>query len=266
MAIDYLGREVTFAELDARSDELARGLSHGDRVATLTGNTPEHVAVFWACAKAGAILTPISWRLSPHEIAYQLDDAEPSLFLVEDEFAELGRGGARPRVGAARPRARAGQRDARAPAPDDPLLLIYTSGTTGKPKGALLTHANSFWTNLGFDLVAGLGDEDVVLQVLPQFHCGGWNVQPLLAWWKGAKVVLERSFDAARCLALIGEKRRDDDDGRARRSTSSWPRSPASPAPTSRRCAARSSAARRCRCRCSRPGASRASRSSRATA
>ena len=95
----------------------------------------------------------------------------------------------------------------RAPEPDDPLLLIYTSGTTGKPKGALLTHANSFWTNLGFDLVAGLGDEDVVLQVLPQFHCGGWNVQPLLAWWKGAKVVLERSFDAARCLALIEEKR-----------------------------------------------------------
>jgi fatty-acyl-CoA synthase len=39
-----------------------------------------------------------------------------------------------------------------------------------------------------------------VLQVLPQFHCGGWNVQPLLAWWKGGKVVLERAFDAARCL------------------------------------------------------------------
>jgi fatty-acyl-CoA synthase len=42
-----------------------------------------------------------------------------------------------------------------------------------------------------------------VLQVLPQFHCGGWNVQPLLAWWKGARVVLERRFDAARALELI---------------------------------------------------------------
>ena len=90
---------------------------------------------------------------------------------------------------------------------DDPLLLVYTSGTTGRPKGALLTHANCFWTNLGFDLVAGLGDEDVVLQVLPQFHCGGWNVQPLLAWWKGARVVLERSFEAGRCLTLIEHKR-----------------------------------------------------------
>ena len=42
------------------------------------------------------------------------------------------------------------------PGDDDPLLLIYTSGTTGKPKGALLTHANCFWTNLSFDLATGV--------------------------------------------------------------------------------------------------------------
>jgi fatty-acyl-CoA synthase len=206
VAVDAQGREVTYAELDASSDELARSLSHGERVATLTGNSAEHVAVFFACAKAGAILTPISWRLSPYEVAYQLDDAAPSLFLVEDELtdqaeAALERATVRPA------REPAGPGSPRAPDPDDPLLLIYTSGTTGRPKGALLTHANCFWTNLGFDLVAGLGDEDVVLQVLPQFHCGGWNVQPLLAWWKGARVVLERTFDAGRCLRLIEEKR-----------------------------------------------------------
>jgi fatty-acyl-CoA synthase len=93
------------------------------------------------------------------------------------------------------------------PADGDGLLLIYTSGTTGKPKGALLTHANCYWTNLSFDLATGVGGGDVVLACLPQFHCGGWNVQPLLAWWKGAKVVLERQFDAARALRLIEEKR-----------------------------------------------------------
>jgi fatty-acyl-CoA synthase len=90
---------------------------------------------------------------------------------------------------------------------EDPLLLIYTSGTTGKPKGALLTHANCFWTNLSFDLATGVAGDDVVLQVLPQFHVGGWNVHPLLAWWKGARVVLERAFDAGRCLELIEQKR-----------------------------------------------------------
>jgi fatty-acyl-CoA synthase len=211
VAVDYLGRDVTYAELDDRSERLAgaliaRGLARGDRVATLTGNTPEHVAVFFACAKAGLILTPISWRLAPAEIAYQLEDSEPAVFLVEDEHEQLAAatGHAYERLGGPWPGAR--HWDV-AVADDDALLLVYTSGTTGKPKGALLSHANCFWTNLSFDLATGVSGDDVVLQVLPQFHCGGWNVQSLLAWWKGARVVLERGFDAARCLDLIASKR-----------------------------------------------------------
>ena len=41
---------------------------------------------------------------------------------------------------------------------------------------------------------------------MPQFHVGGWNVQPLLAWWMGATVVLERTFDAGRVLHLIEDR------------------------------------------------------------
>jgi fatty-acyl-CoA synthase len=67
----------------------------------------------------------------------------------------------------------------------------------------LLTHANCFWTNLSFDLATGLRSDDVVLQVLPQFHCGGWNVQAILAWWKGARLILERGFEPGRALDLI---------------------------------------------------------------
>jgi fatty-acyl-CoA synthase len=203
---------LTYAELDEASERVAaslveRGLDRGDRVATLTGNSPEHVAVFYACAKAGLLLVPLSWRLAPAELAYQLEDSEPAVFLVEDEYAPL--------AGAT------GHGYERLSIPDpgpclapnvavedgDPLLLVYTSGTTGRPKGALLTHANCFWTNLSFDLATGVSGSDVVLQILPQFHCGGWNVHALLAWWKGARVVLERTFDAARCLRLIEEKR-----------------------------------------------------------
>ena len=212
VAIDDDGRLVTFAELDDASDRFAaafleRGLSRGDRVATLTGSTPEHVAVFFACAKTGVTLLPLSWRLSPAELRYQLDDAEPALLLVADEYEEpasqLGRRferlGPGPPPGGQAPDVEV--RD------EDGLLLVYTSGTTGKPKGALLTHANCFWTNLGFDLTTGVSQDDVVLQVLPQFHVGGWNVQALLAWWKGATVVLERQFDPERALRLIEEKR-----------------------------------------------------------
>ena len=163
------------------------------------------MALFFACAKTGVILLPLSWRLTAPELRYQLDDAEPALFLSEPEQAELAAATGHPFE--TEIVAQSHKVELPTVADDDPLLLIYTSGTTGRPKGALLTHANCFWTNLSFDRIAGLGADDVVLQVLPQFHVGGWNVQPLLAWWKGARVVLEREFEASRALELIERKR-----------------------------------------------------------
>ena len=212
VAIEYLGAETTYGELDARSDALAAGFREagfvrGDRVATLTGTRPDHVVVFFACAKAGLVLLPLNWRLAPAELSYQLADAEPAVLLASPEHAATASALHDRVAGLEDLLAPGGRRTSAAAAGDDDgLLLVYTSGTTGRPKGALLTHANCFWTNLSFDRVAGLADDDVVLSVLPQFHCGGWNVQPLLAWWKGARVVLEPSFDAARALELIGER------------------------------------------------------------
>jgi fatty-acyl-CoA synthase len=223
VAIEHRGERTTYAELDARSERLADallrlGLRPGDRVASVTGNRPEHVELFFACAKAALVLAPLSWRLAPAELAYQLAHAEPALLFVEPEQDSLADAALEP--AATRPRRLALARaelDALAqagasishgvPADDDDLLLLYTAGTTGRPKGARLTHRNCFWTNLSFDRTADMSATDVVLQLLPQFHVGGWNVQPLLAWWKGATVVLEAKFDPARALELIERRR-----------------------------------------------------------
>jgi fatty-acyl-CoA synthase len=214
VAIDFEDRLVTCRQLDEGSDAWAAafraaGLRRGDRVATLTASSPEHVAVLLACAKLGLILLPLSWRLSPPELRYQLEDAEPSLLLVEEGSEELAEATGHPFRSLEETRLATRSVDVAREdvADDDPLLLVYTSGTTGKPKGALLTHANCFWTNVGFDLTTGVSADDVVLQVLPQFHVGGWNVQGLLALWKGARLVLERQFDPERALRLIEEKR-----------------------------------------------------------
>jgi fatty-acyl-CoA synthase len=214
VAIRYLDADLSYEALDRRAARLAaglaeRGLGRGDRLATLTGTSPDHVATFFACARLGVALQPISWRLAPAEIAYQLADAEPALLLASAEHEELARAAGAP-VEIARiadPTLEADGEVADIANDDDPLLLVYTSGTTGKPKGALLTHANCFWTNVSFDRTAGVRDDDVVLQVLPQFHVGGWNVQPLLAWWRGATVVLAPQFEPARALRLIAEER-----------------------------------------------------------
>ena len=213
IAIEFLGTPSTYEELDTRSRHLAaglvaRGLRRGDRVATLTATSPDHVALFFACARLGVALQPLSWRLSAAELAYQLDDAAPSLLLVAAEYDALVDA-----IETTVPTERIGEPSLTLDAEtrdeaedDDALLLVYTSGTTGKPKGAVLSHANCFWTNLSFDRMTDLRETDVVLQVLPQFHVGGWNVQSLLAWWKGAKVVLEPSFDAGRTLRLIEDR------------------------------------------------------------
>jgi fatty-acyl-CoA synthase len=213
---------VSFGELDATSSELARGLLHyglarGDRVATLTENRPEHVALFFACAKAGLILVPLNWRLTAPEITEQLRIFEPALVCASPTHRTLA-DNANATVPDAAPvlnledlEKELGPVATHYELPlvddDDALLIIATSGTTGKPKGVVLTHANCFWTNIAFDLAAPMGGDDVVLQVLPQFHVGGWNVQPLLAWWKGATVVLEPSFEPERVLDIIERRR-----------------------------------------------------------
>lgn len=252
IAVDDRGCTLSYGELERRAAGLAAGLAAagyvtGDRIATLTGNSSDHVVVFFACAKAGLVLVPLSWRLSPRELAAQLELADPQLLLVEDELESLAAGACallahRPRTAALGPggieksvpppsrvlaaavsaagtagvdsrgpeirgpevRRRETPREVR---DDDPLLMIFTSGTEGASKAAVLTHANCFWTNLSLSRTMDLGSTDVVLAVLPQFHVGGWNIQPLLAWWTGATVVLERGFEPGRVLQLIAERR-----------------------------------------------------------
>jgi fatty-acyl-CoA synthase len=225
VAIVDRGVELTYGRLEDRVGQLAMrlreaGIGRGDRIATLVGNSTGHVVLFFACAQVGAALAPLSWRRAPRELARQVDLLAPVLLVTEDETEALARelrgqlvrpvptahltgldadGG----VPAVRPAAG----PAEAVRDEDPLLIVFTSGTGSEPKAAVLSHGACWWTNLSLSRTVELSEDDVVLAVLPQFHVGGWNIQPLLAWWTGATVVLERSFDPGRVLSLIRERR-----------------------------------------------------------
>ncbi len=218
-AIVFDGREVSYRELDVASTSLAgallaRGLVPGDRVASLSQNRPEQVTLLFACAKAGLIFVPMNWRLTNTELAAQLELTTPALWFVsqaqgsrvDDVLTALG-GVPLELEATCQDLAEADDLELPLVAAEDGLAIIATSGTTGRSKGVVLTHANFFWTNLSLDSIAPLTHDDVVLQVLPQYHIGGWNVQPMLAWWKGATVVLESAFDPARALELVARRR-----------------------------------------------------------
>ena len=94
IAIDDRGVTTDYATLAARASALAEGLraagyGPGHRIATVTGNSTDHVIAFFACALSGVALVPLSWRLTPRELTDLLRRSEPALVLVEDDYATL---------------------------------------------------------------------------------------------------------------------------------------------------------------------------------
>ncbi len=225
IAIDDRGVVLDYATLHARAERMARtltdaGYGPGQRVATLSGNSADHVVAFFACAFLGIALVPLSWRLTPAELVDLLRRSDPAILLVEEEYSALAGEALRVLAGGAPAHAVLGETGAEASVPEaaepaasrpvrdeDPLLVIFTSGSEAAPKGVVLTHANCFWNNLALSRAMPITPDDVVLAILPQYHVAGWNIQPLLAWWTGATVVLERSFQPGRVLQLIQERR-----------------------------------------------------------
>jgi fatty-acyl-CoA synthase len=219
-ALTFEGSTWTYGEMLERIDWLAAdlqhgGVCHGDRVAFLGLNQPAFFETLFAAARLGAIFVPLNFRLTGPELAFIINDAGIHT-LVADELhrpvaesvrAELpvrrylsddAADGWEPLHGDHRRFSGAEPIDS-----DEVAIIMYTSGTTGLPKGAMLTHANLWWNNTNamhqFDVL----EDDVTLVVAPLFHIGGLNVTTLLAWQKGAEVVLHRMFDPAACVEDI---------------------------------------------------------------
>lgn len=88
---------ITYKRLLEEVDKVAKGLleagvEKGDRVAVLAYNSLEYVLLYGACAKLGAILLLINWRLNPEEVAYVFSDGSPKMVFVGKEFMELAKG------------------------------------------------------------------------------------------------------------------------------------------------------------------------------
>lgn len=206
---------ISFGELADRSRLVARklltsGVRPGDRVTHVATDSAALYELLYGCARVGAVLVPINWRLAPDEVAYIVEHSGARILVTDrcDLHAEtvvrmddFGR-----------------WRDSatRLTLPDNmgswdtPVVQMYTSGTTGRPKGVVLAHRTFFAVRQLLD-DAGLDwldwhRDDVSLIALPGFHIGGmwWATQALNC---GVPSVVIPRFTAALSAAAVRDHR-----------------------------------------------------------
>src|SRR5262249_31351686 len=91
-AIRFGGQSLTYGQLAQRIGEAARAFQSqlsiraGDRVAILAANHPDYLALLYACARLGAMLVPLNWRLALPELSFIVRDASVKVLLVEQAF------------------------------------------------------------------------------------------------------------------------------------------------------------------------------------
>ena len=200
VAVVFEGQHLTYAELDARANQLARhlhnlGVQRGTLVGIFAERSLEMIIALYATLKAGAAYVPIDPAYPAERVTFMLQDAQVPVLLtqapllarvppfyghivtLEADWAVIGK---LPRT------ILTGQETA-----DDLAYMIYTSGSTGQPKGAMNTHRGICNRLLWMQTAYGLRPDDRVLQKTPfSFDVSVWELfWPLLT---GARLVMAR--------------------------------------------------------------------------
>jgi amino acid adenylation domain-containing protein len=177
-AVVYGGRRLTYAELNARSNQLAHhlrelGIGPDQLVGVCVERSPELVIGLLGVLKAGAAYLPLDPSYPPERLSFMLEDAQVAALLVatgadsdpaildlrsaiRDSAAIVDLAGdwdTIARYSTANPGNRA--------TPDNLAYVIYTSGSTGRPKGAMIVHRGLTnyltWAVEAYSVAAGAG-------------------------------------------------------------------------------------------------------------
>lgn len=211
------GQLLSYAEFDERIGRFAGalrdvfGVGRGDRVVLLSRSCVRAFEVIYACARLGAIVVPLNVRLSDPELSVLLADARPAVVAGEGELLASGVAAGIPALSW-----EAGYEQALAvgsvagPVPldaDDPWIIVYTADATGLPNRVVLTHAGSAATMFACLAGATVTADSVGLTALPVWQLAGLNLFANPVLFAGGTVLVMRSFDPGRALALLTRQR-----------------------------------------------------------
>ncbi|MFO1184782.1 MAG: malonyl-CoA synthase [Bauldia sp.] len=216
------GRTMTFAETWHLAGRIAgvlaaNGVQPGDRVAVQVEKSPETIALFLGCLRAGAAYLPLNTAYTLAELEYFFADAGPRCVVAAPErlsaVAEVAR---RKDVattlslgergdGSLMDAAEGYPPDFRGPtmAWDSLASILYTSGTTGRSKGAMLTHANLASNALALVDYWRLSASDVLIHALPVFHIHGLFVAINTLLLAGGTILFLPKFQPDEVLRLM---------------------------------------------------------------
>ncbi|RAS65117.1 non-ribosomal peptide synthase protein (TIGR01720 family)/amino acid adenylation domain-containing protein [Lentzea atacamensis] len=176
-AVVFEDSSLTYAELDARADELAgqlaaRGVRPGSIVGVHLDRSLELIVALLGAQRAGAAYLPLDPSYPADRLAMMIEDARPVVVLepglLDGPTAEIV-----------------------TPAPGDSAYVIYTSGSTGRPKGVVVSHRAIVNQLLWMRAEYGITPDDRVLQKTPSsFDASVWELfLPLVS---GATLVVAK--------------------------------------------------------------------------
>ena len=210
------GRVLTYGGLDALSARLAhalqaQGVKPGDRVAAQVEKSPEAIALYLACVRAGAVWLPLNTAYTRAEVAYFVEDADPALFVAAPGREDMATGVAVASLGTDGQSGSLLELAARHPddfediarGPDDQAAILYTSGTTGRSKGAMLSHENLASNARTLARLWQFTDRDVLLHALPIYHTHGLFVATNTVLMSGAQMLFLQRPDMDAMFRLV---------------------------------------------------------------
>ena len=238
-AIAYAEQAITYAQLDALSNQFANALANlgvkkGDRVAVFLPNIPQFIIAYFGSLKAGAVVTTISPLHREREVEHQLTDSGAKIIVMLDSLLPIVQKVKEKTslrnvivTGLAFENSKTSDfpsdvlsfekllnqspnasSEVKIDPQEDLAALQYTGGTTGIAKGAMLTHSNLVSNALAFAAwIKGALAQETFLTALPLFHIYGMTTSMTVPISLAAKMVLLPKFEPAKALEIIQRQR-----------------------------------------------------------